>query len=370
MPARRLDGGRRRRISLGGAIKSMGSARLRRIAGYAFGAICASGPITPAVAHVKWFNTDFCVSCRPDTLGHIVDWRWTWLLVLFALISLCAFVIDRLCGDSANRWLDRVVREFQTPPEDYLRVGLGVFLLCLWLQPGVLLTPELRTSNPAISWLQLALAATTLSWKTTWIASCGVLVLYGLAVEQYGLFHLLDYPIFFGIAAYLAIHSLRLARLKPFAGSVLLTTVAATLLWASLEKWAYWVWTMPVMAHHPDITVGMNPKAYIVLAGFVEFFLAYFLLGGRFLGRLAAGTLLLIFVGAIVDFGKIDAVGHMMIILSLIVIILQGAQPVTNLFTCPRLGITPGAFASLGILAVVLSGYALGYFGLHQLLYG
>jgi hypothetical protein len=38
-----------------------------------------------------------------------------------------------------------------------------------------------------------------------------------------------------------------------------------------------------------------NPKAYILLAGFVEFFLADFLLGGRFFGRLAALGLLGIF---------------------------------------------------------------------------
>jgi hypothetical protein len=325
---------------------------------------------TPAGAHVKWFNQNYCVGCSPDTLDRIVDERWLWLLVLFALASLCAFVIDRLCGDAANRWIDRVVGEFHTPPEDYLRIGLGVFLVCLWLQPGILLTPELRTANPAISWFQLALAATTLSWRTTWIASCGIFILFGLALEQYGLFHMLDYPIFFGVAGYLTIHSLRWPRLLPYAGSVLLAGVAATLLWASLEKWAYWLWTMPVMAQHPDIDMGLNPKAYIILAGFVEFFLAYFLLGGRFFGRLAALGLLGVFVVAIVDFGKIDAVGHLMIILSLIVIILQGAQPIGNLFTFPKLGVTPGAFASLAVLMVVLGSYVLGYVGLHHLMYG
>ena len=334
-------------------------------------AVLCEPALTPSAdAHVKWFNRDYCVSCRPESLQHILDQRWLWLLALFVLVSLCIFLIDRLWGESANRWIDRLVARIETPPQDYLRVGLGVFLLCLWLQPGVLLTPELRTSNPAIPWLQLALAATTLSWRTTWIASCGIFFLYGLALEQYGLFHMLDYPIFFGIAAYLAIHSLRVSWLKPLAGSVLLSAVAATLLWASLEKWAYWVWTMPVVAQHPDIDLGFDPKAYILLAGFVEFFLAYFLLGGRFCNRLAAFGLLLIFVAAIFDFGKIDAVGHLMIILSLVVIILQGAQPVTDFFTFPRLGITRGAFASLGVLVVVLSGYVLGYFGLHHLIYG
>jgi hypothetical protein len=344
--------------------------RFRRLAETAFTTLCVVLLATPAEAHVKWFNKDYCVGCSPDGLDHIVDARWLWLLLLFALVSLCAFVIDRLCGESANGWIDGHVAQFQTPPQDYLRIGLGVFFVCLWLQPGVLLTPELTTSNAAIPWFQLALAATTLSWRTTWIASAGIVVLYAIAIAQYGVFHMLDYPIFFGIAGYLAIHSLRPARLVPYAGSVLVFAVGATLLWASLEKWAYWVWTMPVMALHPDIGLGFNPKAYIVLAGFVEFFLAYFLLGGRFFGRLAALGLLGIFVTAVLDFGKIDAVGHMMIILALIVIILQGPQPVGNFFTWPRLGITRGAFVSLGMLMAVLSTYLLGYFGLHHLIYG
>lgn len=344
---------------------------LPRIVGSIFGALCTLWLVTPAAAHIKWFNKDYCVSCRPDALNHIFDRRWMWLLMLFALLSLCAFIIDRLYTDYANRWVDRViVRPFPLPLEDYLRVGLGVFLLCLWTQSGILLTPELRTPSPAISWFQLALAATTLSWKTTWIACGGVVALYCLAVEEYGFFHLLDYPIFLGIAVYLAIYSLRLSRLKPFAGSVLVATVSATLLWASFEKWGYWVWTMPVVADHPDLDFGINPKNYIILAGFVEFFLAYFLIAGRLFGRLAAIALLLPFISAIFDFGKIDAIGHLLIILSLFVIVLQGPQPVTNILTCPRLGITLGSFVSLAILVVVLSTYALGYFGLHYLIYG
>jgi len=345
--------------------------RLPRIVGNILGALCTPWLVTPAAAHIKWFNKDYCVSCQPDALNHVFDRRWIWLLMLFALLSLCAFIIDRLYTDVANAWVDRIiVRPLQVAPEDYLRVGLGVFLLCLWTQSGILLTPELRWPDPDISWFQLALASTTLSWKTTWIACGGVVVLYCLALKEYGLFHLLDYPIFLGIAVYLAIHSLHLWRLKPIAGSVLVVAVSATLLWASFEKWGYWVWTMPIVADHPNLDFGINAKSYIILAGFVEFSLAYFLLAGRLFGRIAAIALSLIFISAIVDFGKIDAIGHLLIILSLIVIILQGTQPVTNIFTCPRLGITLGAFASLSIFVAVLCAYALGYFGLHHLIYG
>ena len=323
----------------------------------------------PAAAHVKWFNDQYCVSCPPDALDRIFDRWWVASLAFFSLLSLCAFAIDRIWGERAGAWFEGFVAKIKSAPEDYLRIGFGVFLLCLWVHGGILLTPELRTDHEAIAWLQLALAACTLSWRTTWITAAGIFALYGTALAQYGVFHLLDYPIFLGIAAYLAIHSLRLERLRPLAGSILVAAVAATLLWASFEKWAYWSWTMPVIGTHPEIAMGANPKAYVIFAGFVEFFLAYFLLAGRFFARLAAAGLLCMFVSAIFDFGKIDAIGHLMIILSLVVIILQGPQPVTNLVTPRRLGITLGAVASLAILNVVLGAYAVGYFGLHQLIY-
>jgi len=343
--------------------------RLPRIVGAALVAATVVLQPLPATAHVKWFNDQYCVGCPPDTLDRIFDRWWLASLAFFSLLSLCAFVIDRIWGEQAGAWFEGFVAQIQSPPENYLRVGLGVFLLCLWVHGGILLTPELRTDNEEIAWLQLALAACTLSWRTTWITAAGIFTLYGIALAQYGVFHLLDYPIFPGIAAYLAIHSLRLERLRPLAGSILVAAVAATLLWASFEKWAYWSWTMPVIGTHPEIAMGTNPKAYVIFAGFVEFFLAYFLVAGRFMALPAAAGLLCMFVSAIFDFGKIDAIGHLMIILSLVVIILQGTQPVTNFLAPRRFGITLGAVASLAILNLVLGAYAVGYFGLHQLIY-
>ena len=343
--------------------------RLPRIVGAALVAAAVVLQPLPATAHVKWFNDQYCVGCPPDTLDRIFDRWWLASLAFFSLLSLCAFVIDRIWGEQAGAWFEGFVAQIQSPPENYLRVGLGVFLLCLWVHGGILLTPELRTDNEAIAWLQLALALCTLSWRTTWVTAAGIVTLYGIALAQYGVFHLLDYPIFPGIAAYLAIHSLRLERLRPLAGSILVAAVAATLLWASFEKWAYWSWTMPVIGTHPEIAMGANPKAYVIFAGFVEFFLAYFLVAGRFMALPAAAGLLSMFVSAIFDFGKIDAIGHLMIILSLVVIMLQGTQPVTNFLAPRRLGITLGAVASLAILNLVLGAYGVGYFGLHQLIY-
>ena len=60
----------------------------RRLGGTALGALGLSWFATPAEAHVKWFNKDYCVGCSPAALNHIMDARWLWLLLLFALVSL------------------------------------------------------------------------------------------------------------------------------------------------------------------------------------------------------------------------------------------------------------------------------------------
>jgi hypothetical protein len=69
---------------------------------------------------------------------------------------------------------------------------------------GILLTPELKTTSAAISWLQLAMAVGLLSRRTMPLSALGIVVLFALALRDYGAFHLADYPIFLGVAAYLA----------------------------------------------------------------------------------------------------------------------------------------------------------------------
>ncbi|MEM8951474.1 MAG: hypothetical protein AAGC99_19335, partial [Pseudomonadota bacterium] len=84
--------------------------------------------------------------------------------------------------------------------DDMIRVGMGVFLIALWVLGGVILTPELKTDWAWISWLQLAMAL-ALFWRLTMpLTSLGILFLWNLGAWQYGLLDLLDYPIFLGIS--------------------------------------------------------------------------------------------------------------------------------------------------------------------------
>jgi hypothetical protein len=109
----------------------------------------------------------------------------------------------------------------------------------VWTVGGIILTPELTTTSTVIPWLQLFFAACLLSRQTLIIAALGIVFLFGVAIENYGAFHLADYPIFLGIAAYIGAIGLgtTIFGFRPM--DVLRWSTAITLMWASVEKWAY-----------------------------------------------------------------------------------------------------------------------------------
>jgi hypothetical protein len=321
----------------------------------------------PASAHVKWFNSAIKVSETPAPLANVFTPVWAALLAAFLFAGILALIFDRTIGTRHTLRINNALPRLN--PDEMLRVGLGAFFLCLWVRGGILLTPELTTTQAWVPWFELSLALATLSWRTTWIASAGTFVLYGLAMHTYGLFHLLDYPIFLGIAVYLAIHSLRPAWLLPYAGSILVVTVSATLMWASMEKWAYPDWLRPILHTHPEMTFGMDHDLYMTVSGFVEFFLAAFLLVGRFFGRVAAVGLIVLFVGAIPVFGKVDAIGHLMIVLALIAIILQGEQHATRHLSFSWMRHSFGTGTQTGSILAMLCFFVTAYYGLHAAIY-
>ena len=44
-----------------------------------------------------------------------------------------------------------------------------------------------------------------------------------------------------------------------------------TLMWASIEKWAYPEWSYPLFIEHPGMSLGFTPEFYMRAAGAVEF---------------------------------------------------------------------------------------------------
>lgn len=323
-----------------------------------------------AAAHVKWF-APYNVAAAPTPLPEVFSDSFLLLLVLSAVLIITVYICDRTVElVLPDEVLERPFAALKPYSPDILRVCLGAFLLCLWTLGGIILTPELKTSSTALSWFQLLFALTTLSWRTTWIAGLGIFILYAIAIADYGLFHLMDYPLFLGIGAYLIIHSLKIERLLPYALSILYFSMAQTLLWASVEKWAFGAWTMPLLTKYEHITLGIDHRFYLILAGFVEFVASFLLLYGRISQRLVALTLLIIFMAAIIDFGKIDAIGHSMIIASLAVVIINGNTLVNhalqNRIPSYLLGSSEATATYLGYVLLFFTMY----YGVHGLFYG
>jgi hypothetical protein len=196
--------------------------------------------------------------------------------------------------------------------------------MALFSAGGVILTPELRTGADWTAWLQLGIAVSMLCARSCAAGGIGILVLYGYGIWEYGLFHMADYPIFLGLAAYMILTAFSSARLRAARMPVIYASVCSSLMWVAIEKWAYPQWTLPLLAARPYLTFGLPPGRFMVLAGFVEFALAFYIMLGLGLVRLAILLLGLIFVAAIVDFGKIDAIGHLPIIAALVAMFLHG----------------------------------------------
>jgi hypothetical protein len=282
------------------------------------GAILDCAPA--ASAHVKWFCA-FNILGQPRGLENVLcpDFEvLTGIAIAFLFVG-CVVELTPL-GKEMLRALDRATAWLRTNTELLIRAGCGFFLVAIWTIGGILLTPELKTTWAWVPWFQLALAFCLL-WRATMpITALGIVVLYGIAVAQYGLFHLADYPIFLSVAAYLALTGLR----RDFFGirpvDIIRWGAGITLMWASIEKWAYPEWSFPLFIEHPGMTLGFDQEFYMRAAGMIEFVLAFSLIWTPLVRRIGAIILTFMFVSAIAPFGKVDAIGHMPIIVVLLAI--------------------------------------------------
>jgi hypothetical protein len=241
--------------------------------------------------------------------------------------------------------------------EVIFRASVAFFFISIWAVGGILLTPELKSSSNVIGAIQLGIAAGMVSRRTMPLSAADVFMLYAVAVWQYGFFHLADYPVFLGVAAYLALiesHS-SLFSARPI--DVLRWAAGITLMWASIEKWAYPEWSYPLLTQHPGMTFGFTPQFYMQAAGAVEFALAFALLLTPLVRRVAATILAAMFASAVFEFGKIDLIGHTLIVVALLAIVADdGGKPAR----LRRAWLLPFGYSSAlaGILALYYVGHA------------
>jgi hypothetical protein len=279
-----------------------------------------------ASAHVKWFST-FDVATNPSSLDYLQrpDFKILVILALLIMALGCLFEESPLSPPVMNAF-DRVTAWLRTDTDMLVRMVCAFFFIALWTTGGIILTPELKTAAPWISWLQLAMAIALIWRVTSPLAALGIVVLFGLAVWEYGIFHLADYPIFLGVAAYLALTGLQrdFFGIRPL--DIVRWAAAITLMWASVEKWAYPQWSFPLIAEHPSLTMGYESGFFMRAAGVIEFTLAFALLWTPLVRRVGAIVLAGMFIGACFPFGKLDVIGHAVIVIVLLVIVGDDAR--------------------------------------------
>ncbi len=320
---------------------------------------------TPASAHVKWFCS-FNVAGQPRGLENVLCPNFEQLtgLALLVLLGGCALEGTSL-GAALLRALDRVTSGLRVNTEILVRATCGFFFVALWTTGGILLTPELKTASPAIPWLQLAIAA-GLIWRGTLpLSALGIVGLFGFAVRDYGVFHLMDYPIFLGVAAYLALAGFRRASflgVRPL--DIVRWAGGMTLMWASIEKWAYPEWTFPLFISHPAMNMGFDIEFFMRAAGVIEFTLAFALMWTPLVRRAAAIILTGMFVSAVFEFGKLDAIGHSVIIVVLL------AVAADNAGTVAQRGMWRPLLAPALGYGIALAGFLFAYYAAHDLLFG
>ncbi len=316
-----------------------------------------------AWAHVKWF-APYDVAQAPVPIRGVMTTHFLLVLAGFASLMFGGFLLDRLAA-RYGPWATGSKRRTDLE-ERVLRAGIGAAFMALFTMGGIILTPELHTDASWPAWLQFGIAASMLSARTCVLGGLGILLLYGFGIAQYGIFHLSDYPMFLGIAAYLALTSSASERLRSLRMPVLYATVCVSLMWAAIEKWAYPQWSFPLLEARPYLTLGLPPGDFMVVAGFVEFALAFYILTGLGLLRLGIFGLGLIFVSAILDFGRLDAIGHLPTIACLAAMFVHGPTPLHRWLHDARRGLLAEAGKAGLSFATAISVFFVAYYGMQH----
>jgi hypothetical protein len=299
------------------------SALLRRLP---WAAAIALLPL-PALAHIKWFAS-YDLMSPPRTIAIVTTSSGFMALLMLAAVVLAGVSVadNRLLawrGGWLQQWMERVEAGVQSRTYLILRLLIAAVFVVLARDGRTILTPELQASTPCVADIQWVIAATALVPATGSIAGCGILMLYGMAIEKYGLFHLMDYPAFIGAALYLIWMS-RGPEQEVKAMAMLRAATAVTLMVGATEKFCYPTWSFPLLKEVPALTFGVADLDFFMMAaGFVEFALAYLVLFGRVSGQVAAGVLFTLMAAAIVQFGKVDAIGHALFLAALLTLTLR-----------------------------------------------
>lgn len=291
-----------------------------------------------AYAHVKWF-APYDTKAPPVSLEELFTPTFFWIGFASVLFVFAMSYVDSYTG-VLNQYINRYRHQLhQKLPEKFgylfLRNTLIVFFVCIWTLGGVVLTPELKHDSTLVLAVQVLIIASLFMEKTSKFAGVGIIMLWTYGAINYGVFHVSDYMIFLGIAVFMLIgNQQHNTRQSAIAYLILYCGISITLQWASVEKWLYPNWSFPVLEEREYLTMGIDKGVYMIIAGYVEFALAFLLIaiaGSAFI--LTTISLAIVFILAIIDFGKVDAIGHLAIIVALFLMALKGPSRINVFFS-------------------------------------
>jgi hypothetical protein len=320
-----------------------------------------------AAAHVKWF-APYIVGARPEPITATLENVWFWVGLALVLVF---FVATRLIeksdlGELALGLLNSATSPLWNRQDDYVRAIIGAFFVAIFAVGGVYLTPDLKTPAEWVSWMQLVIACCVFSTRTMPIAGLGIVALWLFALRDYDLFHLFDYlALGLGVAGYLLLMPLKDETLRERRFEALRWGLAIALMWSSLEKFAFPSWFYPLVVEKPFLTFGMPRDVFIPMAGVTEFTLGFGLLWTPLIRRLSAIALLVIFTAAVWPFGRVDLIGHGLIMAILLAVAADQRRGVDLMTVFKR----PIGSIPLG-LAGTLVIFCTAYWGLHVAFYG
>ncbi|WJH40805.1 hypothetical protein N7E02_09570 [Aliirhizobium terrae] len=320
-----------------------------------------------ASAHVKWF-APYIVGAPPQPIGATLANTWFWLGIALVLVFFLATraVEKSPVGETILRGLDRMTDPIWNRMDDFVRAVVGAFFIAIFAVGGVYLTPDLKTPSEIVSWGQLLIAMLIFFRRTQPLAALGIIILWLLALRDYDIFHLLDYlALGLGVAAYLVMEASSNEELRKRRFQALRWGVAIALMWSSLEKFAYPDWFYPLVEEKPFLTFGLPRDVFIPMAGVSEFTMGFGLLWTPMVRRLSAIALFVLFNAAVYPFGRVDLIGHALI---MAVIVAIAADHTRDVFFVPNFK-KMMAGVPIGIAAALVI-FASSYWGLHVALYG
>nr|WP_298683082.1 DUF305 domain-containing protein [uncultured Dongia sp.] len=322
---------------------------------------------TPAEAHVKWF-APYIVGAAPQPIGLTLANPWFWAgIVLVSVFFFATRILEKSSlGEVVLGRLDRITDPLWQRIDTFVRAVIAAFFIAIFAVGGVYLTPDLQTPAEWVSWTQLLIAVLIFIRPLQPLAAAGIIGLWLVALRDYDIFHLLDYlALGIGVAGYLVLEASSKPTWRAYRFDWLRWGVAIALMWSSLEKFAYPEWFTPLVVERPFLTFGMPESVFIPMAGVAEFTMGFGLFWTPLIRRLSAAALFIIFTSAVYPFGRVELIGHALIMMIIVAIVAEHSREVRFM---------PALKRSLGGIPVGLAGtlilFVAGYWGLHLALYG